>query len=375
MTALAEDSKITTTEKTETSAKNLLTVICFSKDRPFQVRKVGKRGKMYCNCKLEVGDNKKQTNKRNGERRNDTANEGKYVYKVLYTFSEAKYEKCYEKIKAAFPKIEFVVEREKKFASDLLSLLSNVKTPYVCFHVDDMFFYRSLDLDSICKMLDDDNSKIFAFFPKLNSQINFCHPANEKAPTPTFFRKPIYPGLLSWMPRMCVSDWCYLFDLCGTIYRTGYSNEIWHNGFVQVIHLFLNFIFVCLTGPLIIVLMNCGKQSPNRFEVHGNNCVDQIYPGKHMRLFAGCVEDSVMSVITINRVQKDYNVPIYSEQELSTEKLLEFFEKDYELDWSKYADQTFNSVHIGHCFFCHDKRNLAFGSNTKSDDVSQQKTD
>merc|ERR1719361_1319596 len=120
------------------------------------------------------------------------------------------------------------------------------------------------------------------------------------------------------------SDWNYLWDLCGTIYAK--------------------------EDVLSICKQVKDMSSPNRFEVYGNKVVHTVYPGSSMKMFAACPAKAVMSVITINKVQMDYDVPIYDETMKTTVELLQYFVDERELDLQRYASSTFNSVHIKDVF-------------------------
>mmetsp|Transcript_7651 Transcript_7651/g.12530 ORF Transcript_7651/g.12530 Transcript_7651/m.12530 type:complete len:135 (-) Transcript_7651:419-823(-) len=71
-----------------------------------------------------------------------------------------------------------------------------------------------------------------------------------------------------------------------------------------------------------------------------------IYPGLCMKMFAACTKKAIMSVITVNRVQNDYNVPIYEEHQKTTQQLLHYFVNERKLDLMQYSQQTYHSVHI-----------------------------
>ncbi len=83
-----------------------------------------------------------------------------------------------------------------------------------------------------------------------------------------------------------------------------------------------------------------------------------VYPRQSMRLFAACPAKAVMSVITVNRVQLDYDVPIYLSNEKTTDEMLQYFVNERELDLLQYSSSTFNSVHIKDVFLSKQRAKL-----------------
>eukprot|EP01084_Bolivina_argentea_P084190 152332_1 len=138
-----------------------LTVICFSKDRPWQLQELIQSVLRYWN--------------------------GKYEYFILYTSSSIKFENAYQhliKEYSIYSNITFI--KETQFDKNLFNLINSNKSEYICFHVDDMIFYRLFNISNVLNLLSDQNNRLFAFFPKLNENINYSHPSTTIAPTPTF---------------------------------------------------------------------------------------------------------------------------------------------------------------------------------------------
>lgn len=252
---------------------------------------------------------------------------GPYEYWILYTSSSNKFENAYQhliKELRGYSSIHFV--KESEFSKDLLEIITASKAEYICFHVDDMIFYRPFNIMDALNLLHDGSNRLIAFFPKLNGNINYSHPSSSAAPTPVFTTKSNFKKFNVWMPMKAKSDWNYLWDLCGTIYckmdvltmYAGIKKKFGENGL----------------------------SSPNKFEVHGNKLINLIYPGMAMKMFAACPKKAMMSVITINKVQMDYKVPIYEQFEKTTDELLKYFVDERDLDLQQYVKQTFESVHI-----------------------------
>ena len=223
-----------------------------------------------------------------------------------------------------YSNVEFV--KESEFSSDLLHLIQSADSSFIAFHVDDMIFYRSFNVENALKLMADAQHRLFALFPKLNEKISYCHPSSSLAPTPTFLTKLKFKKFRVWMPMKEQSDWNYLWDLCGTIYAKKDVLTIYRG----------------IESKFTVK----GLSSPNRFEVSGNKLVHLVYPGSAMKMFAACCGKAVMSVITVNRVQNDYDVPIYDDAQKSTDELLQYFVNERQLDLQRYSSLTFNSVHI-----------------------------
>ena len=101
-----------------------LTVICFSKDRPFQLQQL-----IQSVLKFWIGQ---------------------YDYFILYQTSSDKFEKAYKYLineLSIYSNIHFI--KETKFSLNLFNLINSSKSNYICFHVDDMIFYRLFDIQQI----------------------------------------------------------------------------------------------------------------------------------------------------------------------------------------------------------------------------------
>ena len=379
--------------------RNNLSVICFSKDRPFQLGQLLRSIIQFWKLNIQECD---------------------YTYYILYTTSNNKFDEAYNtlinQITEHHAQFVFVKEKqlsnsvhntnvknkeekskngEKQHHSSFHGALKDIlfnKIPkrypsknnknsnlFVAFHVDDMIFYNNCDISSILNLLNvKSNHKIFSFFMKLHPNITYSHPSSGNAVKPIqFIPKQSGNGknenknenknknsdsdsnsnkkeYLLWMPSMCTSDWNYIFDFCGTVYC--YSDVI-------------SIYNLCLTKYGIKKSLS----SPNRFEVYGNNVISPIvYPGdgyaNPMRLFTACMKSPVMSVITINKVQTDYKVPIYDKFEKTTQELLKCFDNNDQLDFTLYQQRCakYNSVHIPDLFLMEPKE---YKKKTKNEEL------
>lgn len=265
---------------------------------------------------------------------------GQYTYWILYTSSSDKFENAYNHLMnelRTYSNIHFFKE-SSSFSTDLLKIIRSTYSKFICFHVDDMIFYRPFNLSNALNLLGDESNRLVAVFPKLNEAINYSHPSSSSAPTPVFTTKTNFKKFNVWMPMRAQSDWAYLWDLCGTIYA---KTDV-----------------LTMVDGIQKKFGENGVSSPNKFEVHGNKLINLIYPGPSMKMFAACPKKSIMSVITVNKVQQEYKVPIYDEFEKTTDELLAYFVNERELDLQKYSAQTFDSVHISQLILRQKKKKL-----------------
>lgn len=131
--------------------------ILYSKDRPFQVQQLLKsidryvfRERETCEVVLEDGKVVKAIKINNGE----------LIAKisVYYTYSEAKFSILYEKLVEKFPHYEFVLEAKENTVEQIKQLITNTRLAnsinFFQFLVDDMLFFRNVEIIDILKILD-----------------------------------------------------------------------------------------------------------------------------------------------------------------------------------------------------------------------------
>jgi hypothetical protein len=135
-------------------------MVCFSKDRAFQLGEFLRTFRQYAH----LGD-------------------CEVSQSVLYRADESQFAKSYDKLKADFPRVNFVQETD--FEVQLLELVRDTLADFVLFCVDDVLFYRGFDL-SVAALFLHERAEHFAFHLKLHPAISFCHPANAPAKLPRF---------------------------------------------------------------------------------------------------------------------------------------------------------------------------------------------
>lgn len=131
--------------------------------------------------------------------------------------------------------------------------------------------------------------------------------------------------ILSFSLATGSGDWRYPFDLCGSVYRS------------KTIATFL----------ASFKAAEMAVSNPNKLEFFGN----KVYWAQSKTRETCCLCCSVpkLSVVTVNRVQQTYKVPIYETDEGSVQQLNSLIHQQ-NFDFPLYQNQTYLSVHIGDIF-------------------------
>ncbi|KAN0041109.1 hypothetical protein ACTFIV_003645 [Dictyostelium citrinum] len=309
--------------------ENGIRVICFSKDRAFQLKEYLRTFFKYL-----------KNNNENFE----------IMVDVLFTYSNEKFKNSYQIVIESFPQVNFT--KEDNFTDQLITLVQKTnKLQYIMFSVDDILYYNEFNLEDYCFSLNNEPLAL-GFYMKLNQNITYCHTCNEDIIIPTLNSNIVTMKTTTndsttavvdnfkyfkWNRNEndCKRDWNYPWDLCSTIYRSNDVDSI-------------------INGIIKYYGIRNGINHPNRFEFNGNRPIiqKQIYQNKPYCL---CLAEnySPMSVVTINRVQDVYDNPIY-DQSLSLDDLDQLLYTNKSLNDEKYKENSlslnFKSVHIGDLF-------------------------
>lgn len=259
-------------------------VVVFSKDRPVQLRWLLSSMKRYV--------------------------VGVYDVVVLWRSSYS-----YDKVRSEFPDVAFKEEGDLK-ALLLESIDESIERTMFC--VDDVVFYRRVDLDSASKLPRD----VLGFQFKLNPHVCWSHPAESPCPPPRF--SAFERGELEWTRSEGQVDWDYGWDLCCSLYRT-----------------------IDVKRILSETMGDLESWHPNTIEARGSKCrlLERERPKSK------CYAIPVASVITINRVQDVYRAPVYG-----SASLRDLNDQRRTLDDDFYRDNRFDSAHIGLLVFQREKR-------------------
>ncbi|EGC29105.1 hypothetical protein DICPUDRAFT_159362 [Dictyostelium purpureum] len=294
---------------------NGIKIICFSKDRAFQLREHIRTFFKYLS---------------------ETDSSFKIEFSVLYTYSNLKFKSSYQAVEKEFPNVKFI--KEENFTEQLIQEAQKSNTmEFTLFSVDDILYFHQFNISNYCKILKKETSSL-GFYMKMTSNITYCHTADEEITIPLSLSELSYEETggekyLKWnrSESDCKRDWNYPFDLCSTIYKTSDVDSI-------------------LNGIVKYYGIRNGINHPNRLEFNGNRAIiqKQCYQNKPYCL---CPTTPIMSVVTINRVQDVYDNPIY-DQTLSLEDLDILLQQNDQLDDLEYYNnsKSYKSVHIGNLY-------------------------
>eukprot|EP01125_Pyxidicula_operculata_P016934 TRINITY_DN5881_c0_g1_i1.p1 TRINITY_DN5881_c0_g1~~TRINITY_DN5881_c0_g1_i1.p1 ORF type:complete len:668 (+),score=117.69 TRINITY_DN5881_c0_g1_i1:2-2005(+) len=312
-----------TTQKKPRSLERL-TVICFSKDRAFQLKE-------YLRSLFKYVKHKDQTTTSIESKGDNVDDDDHHLVqmdvRVLYKATE-KFVKSYEKLTKMFPLVKWIEETD--FTTQLKDII-DTSSDYILWGVDDVFYYDTFNPYHSMKILENNADIIcssFRLFPK----VTFCHPANSNSKVPSSFEEMCHDKVtntktIRFDRNEGSQDWNYPFELCATLFRKDDVDSI-----MQTIEKHFGIE---------------GLSHPNKLEVCGSRIFTRSLDPIHKHKFCLCLDKPVLSVITVNRVQDVCCNPIFVEIDLDT--LDEYFWNDRLFDDNLYREKssTFNSVHIG----------------------------
>eukprot|EP01132_Coremiostelium_polycephalum_P003592 gene3592-4474_t len=190
-----------TTTKNKQYTVNGIRIICFSKDRAFQLSEFIRTFYKYLQLK--------------------ETESFKVEMKILYTYSETKFKESYRLVQEQYPMVEFI-EEENDFAGKLVELaIKNNQLRYIMYSVDDILYYDSVNLDQYCSDLESEKDAL-GFYTKMFPKITYCHTADQQIKIPSQLQQGRPSSFCKWNRNEsdCEKEWNYPFDLCSTIYRS-----------------------------------------------------------------------------------------------------------------------------------------------------------
>lgn len=235
---------------------------------------------------------------------------------VLWTADNEKDEYDYERLikmgSVSEPPIKFV--KQTDFYQDLNLLIG--EAPYTLFGVDDGLFFNHIDVKR-CLAFMTKNDVIFGHSLRLHPNVTYCHPAGQHNVVPHIQTCYKYPGLGFYDATLGRYDWCYAFELCATILRT----------------------------PFVVDVLESYRDkitSPNSFEACGHTqWMSDLNSNPDDYRYSGCMLYDAFCVPTINRVQDEYQNPVY-EGKINMSDLNMLAIPDYQ--W--YRTQNFDRIHV-----------------------------
>ena len=219
---------------------------------------------------------------------------------VIYRSSNPRYEKAYEKVKKAFPKVHFIQQSQwpqldfRPLTLETIFTLS--KAPYILFAVDDIVIKDSVNLEDAISYLE--KTKAYCFSLRLGKNIDYCYMGgfSQKVPNHILLQE----NVLAWQMDSARGDWTYPHSLDTTIYRK---------------------------EDLYPILQNTPFKNPNEMEWNWSNATGNWK--KRRELIGLCYVFSKTVNIPLNIVFRSNNphMDLYT-----AENLLEKFEKGFFLD-------------------------------------------
>jgi len=324
-------------------ADELISVLCFSRNRPLQLEAYLRSLHRTCSRPLPIC--------------------------VLYA-CELQFDSAYATLKKLFPEVNFV--KEVDFGRDVLNYLHRVQTPLFMFGCDDVIFKRRWEpnfvLDTFNRM-----PALLGFSLRLGSEITYSHASNQLVPSPRFSAT---NPLLVWRWTSSQLEWGQPWELDCTIYRTKTVRNIitainwfdWaHPNKLEGSVSYLVKPVKGMTwvgshprtalGTLVrMVSKGLGGSSRNGQEISCSlsssvlNLLRKIGGLKSLDLMCS-YPSARASVLTINRVQDIALNRTYGGG-LDVDVLLDMWRRGTVLDINAYADHDFNIIHIGEAYFC-----------------------
>jgi hypothetical protein len=263
-----------------------LQVIVFSKDRPLQLH-----GYLTSLRKHLQGD---------------------YEVIVLARIEEP-YEYAYREVAGYFP--TFTIVDQHEFAAGVLMALG--VADYTLFGVDDAVY---VDAVSVQRLLTSFTALPELFGVSLRLGQNVTQNMFVGQVTPPSLKTRL--GTWTWDPfgLDARGDWSYIFDLCGTVYRT---EDV---------------------RALVEALPHV--QTPNQFEASAQ----PLWRGEAGERLMACFPTSRLVVPTVNVVQRDFPNGIVGERELTPAFLLDLWQHGLRMDVERFAEQEYRSIHVADFF-------------------------
>jgi hypothetical protein len=289
-----------------------VTVICFSKDRAFQMQE-------YLHTLDEYVIKSSPT--------------VKFDVHVIWRTSTEKFRNSYLLLSASrFNHFHWI--EETNFTQHLSEIVKD-SAPYILWGVDDVLYYNPTDIRPFVDLMRQD-PEILCSTLRLSPNVTYCHPSNAHSKLPNFTSvttfecsatdvKDFRQEILKFDRSQATEDWNYPFELCATMMHKNMVSDI----------------------LLAITNVNGldGLSHPNKLEVSGSRLFTKQLL-EHARLTSClCVKHPVLSVITVNRVQDVCENRIYTE--ISLDALEKHFDDKRKMDLAYYRSKLFDAVHIG----------------------------
>jgi hypothetical protein len=280
-------------------SKDLLSIVCFSFDRAFQLDAL--LGSFYDNVK----------------------DAQEYEMVIYYRCSNETHKESFELLKKAYPykNIRFIEQQSKNsFREDVMGLVEKLESEKVMFLVDDIVFIEKVDLREFANL----DSSIFT--PSLRLGLNTIHCYMEDKPQslPAFDKYTKIVNNLGikdtyvWKWEEGEKDWKYMVSVDGNIYdRREY----------------------------LIIMKNCDFKSPNTLEAN----IWYFYKDLYMSKLGICYSKSKILNMPVNHVMQDKQIQEYAIDnrfgDIHQDYLLEQWLHGKRMDYKKLYGYNNKGVH------------------------------
>lgn len=222
---------------------------------------------------------------------------------ILYALSDDIYYKAYEDVKKEYPEYKYILE--SNFKKDLLVILRNMTSEKIFFLVDDIIFINKFNIESINKY----NANKYVPSLRLGENISYSYMKDKSLVLPNL--SSINNEIIEWNWIKNNSYWSYPLSLDGHIFNR-----------TEIIYIFSITKF----------------WSPNSLE--GNiQKFSSFFENRK-----GCsFEKSVIVNFPWNKVQVDNN---NRSGDITSEYLLELWNKGKRIDITRYSGKVYNSAHV-----------------------------
>jgi hypothetical protein len=300
------------TPSSTTEKLHKVTVICFSKDRAFQMQEYLRTLDSYVI---------------------QSSPSVAFDVHVIWKTSTKKFEDSYRLLESRFSQFHWI--QETNFTQHLSDTVKNA-SPFILWGVDDVLYYNPTDLAPFIDIMTK-NPEILCATLRLSPNVTYCHPSNGYSKLPNFTEVMSYQSdgpdvkgfkqeILQFNRLEATEDWNYPFELCATMMHKS------------------------VTADILLAILNTngldGMSHPNKLEVSGSRLFGVKSLISHAKLTSClCVKRPVLSVITVNRVQDVCENRIYNE--ISLDELEAHFDAHRTLNLEYYRHKIFDAVHIG----------------------------
>lgn len=331
------DLKVAFPAKVET-ARRRVTVICFSKDRAFQMQEYMRTLEAYVIRSSPSID---------------------FDVHIIWRATTPKFRASYLKLASDFggdvtPHTTYNWIEESNFTQHLSDAVKQA-SPYILWGVDDVLYYNPTDVSEFIEIMEKDE-KVLCATLRLSPNVTYCHPSNANSQLPPFaiekdaltfsaedsIAKRIFSTtkpqssdassvrnfeqqILRFDRSTATEDWNYPFELCATLMHKSMVSDV--------------LLSILQTNGLD------GMSHPNKLEVTGSRLFSQNLTPHAKLTSCLCLQKPVLSVITINRVQDVCENRIYDE--ISLDELEKHLDEGRLLNLDYYRERVFDAVHIG----------------------------